>query len=441
MAGIDAAVGLQWGAGNPFHDFVLTDLYLPVMVDALNQSAVLQSMIPSTSERIAGKYIVYPMKTGRSIGGTTIYPEGDLPDPSHQGYGWQAFGWRDYYKRLKVTGKIMKAAQLDAAAYLDAIEPEIQGAMDDIVQDWNRMLHNDGSGRLCEVVSVSTNDITVKINSGLAGATTITTAPTTHIAVGQRIAAIAANGTHHRTTTVTAIVDDDTFTVASGTSIVTGDWIVLAANETTTNINDTAFRTEPMGIGGVFNDVGVLDGNGLASGQTGSQDRTGTSAVNFQGAVVAGNTWNQAVVLDNGGTPRPITERLLQQAVSDCERRNNANLDVVMSGYDAYNDYVQLLVPDKRFNNTLELAGGHKVLSFNGLGWVKDKHYYGNMIDFLALDQFRRYECESLGWMDMDGSIWSRLQNKDAYQATMVARFNLGVDLRERCGGRVVDLL
>lgn len=441
MAGIDAATGLEWGAGNPYFDFVLTDLYLPVMVDALNQSAVLQSMIPSTSERIAGKFIVHPIKVGRSIGGTTIYPEGDLPDPDHQKYGWYSFMWRDYYKRLKMTGKVMAAAKLDAAAYLDAVQPEIDGAMEDIVQDWNRMLHNDGSGRLCEVVSTSSDDVTVKINTGLAGATTITTDPTVHIAVGQRLAFIAANGTHHKTTTVTALVDADTFTVADDTSIVAGDWVCLAANETTTNINDTAFRTEPMGIGGIFNDVGVLDGNGASSGQTGSEDRTGTSAVNFQGATVAGNTWNQGVVLDNGGVPRPITEALMQQAVSDAERRNNANLEVVMSGYGAYNDYVQLLVPDKRFNNTQDLKGGHKALDFNGLGWVKDKHYWDNIVDFLALDQFHRYECEPLGWMDMDGSIWSRLGNKDAYQATMVARFNLGVDLRERCGARLIDLL
>jgi hypothetical protein len=322
----------------------------------------------------------------------------------------------------------------------------VNGAFDDIIVDQNRMLHNDGSGRLCVISNIdSAPTYTVAINSGIESSTTCGTAPTKFLEVGMRVMMVKPDQTIR--SVVTVVSKTDTTVELSGTPAAdaVGDWLVRASNVTGAVSNDTGFRAEPMGIGGIFSDIGVLDGNGLAlsaSGapQTGSEDMTGTSAVNFQGIVVDGNEFNQAVIGDNGGATRPISEALLQQVLSDAEEQNNANIDVLLSSYSTYNSYFNVLKGDKRFVNTLDLQGGHKVLTFNGVGWVKDRHAYGNRVYGLALDQFYNYEVVPLEWLDHDGLKFRKLTDKDDWGATLKTRYTVGVDVRQRCGFLLTDL-
>lgn len=449
MAGIGSsgAPGVQFATGDASHDNILTDFYLPRVADARNNSAVLFAMLPKTSNRISGKFVVFPVLTTRNLDGTnTIKPGGSLPDPASQGSDTYTFMPRHQYARIKIDGPTMAAAQTNGGAFLDVLDIEMNGIVDDIVIETNRMLHNDGSGRIAEITAINTDTLTLKVNDGIEAAANAGTDVLQHfIQDGQRVMACTDIDGSHRTTTFDSSYDKATATVdiasGDGSNVSVGDWLTRVSTDTAApgNSTNSGYRSEPMGIGGIIADGQVADGNGLASGQTGTDGNIGATGVGFQGITSVGNEFNQAVIIDNGGTSRPISERLMQTMVSDFEEENNGDVSLLMSSYGTYNSYVDLLIPDKRFNTT-ELHGGHKALDFNGIGWIKDRFCYGRRVYGLNMPMFNVYEMEPLHFLDFHGQKWDRLEDVDAYQCAMVARWTTGVDVRQRAGCLLADL-
>lgn len=443
--------GGQVYAGD-YHDHVVTDWYLPIFVDARNNSAVLWSLMPSTSENIAGKFVTYPVRKGRNEGISAVGHRGKIADPGAGSADQHTFMTRTVFARVLIDGETYDDARNNAAAYVDLVTFELEGLIDDIIQEQNRMLHSDGSGRLCEVVGEAALTVTVEINQDVEGSATCDTAPTRHIRPGMKLAFVEPDGTGLKHATVVTVPSDTTFTIDAitsgsgddtGATINAGDWVVHTAGVSTGYaLKDCAFRHEPMGFEGIMSDANIADGNGLAVGQTGADGDTTAGGVGFQGldATAAGNEFNQAVVRDNGGVKRAITEDLLQEAIWEAERRNNADIGLLLSNGGPYNDYVSTLVTDKRFNDTQDLKGGHKTLDFNGLPWVKDRSALDNRVKGIDMDQVRVYEKTPLSYVDWNGQKWKRLEDDEDYQLAMKYRCTVGTDVRQRIGFHLVDL-
>jgi hypothetical protein len=449
------ATGVQYASGQDFYDNILTDHYRNVVVDGRNNSTVLATKIPKNTEFVGGKFIGWPARTTRNTGVNSVRmaPGFKMPDPGFQGSEWFTMKPRHIYARCKVDGPTMTAARLDVDRYIDLIDTEIGGLTDDISVVENIMLHNDGTGRLAEVVSVVANtSVTLRVNQGIEGATTCTSPATMYLTPGMRVGFLAADGTTMAVFYILSVSGNVITTALTlggandTTGIVANDWVVRASttDAITSPEFSSGYKSEPMGLAGIFSDNNIPDGNGRASGQTGT-DYYGTTTTlwGFQGVDAASLSFNQAIVLDNGGVARPLTEALMQQAFSDVEERNGGAIDLMLSGFAARDTYVDLLLPSKRFNNTMELEGGHAALNFNGRAWVQDRHCYRNRVYFLGLRQggFTRYEVEPLNFLDFHGHKWDRTGfDDDAWQCAMVERFNYGVNVRDRCGALLVDI-
>lgn len=485
MAGIDSSSSpgatfdgftSGFGTASTYANHGLTNFYLPYIADARNNSSVLWNMIEKVQRTpTSGRFIVWPTRTTRNTGRGAIRPDGQLPDPGYQGMASCFTETRTYMGRIKIAGELLRRGKTDGGAFLP-IEPlEVEGQMDDVSVDFNRMIQNDGSGRLAEYASGSSTTFTLRINQSIEGAATCLTRPTLYLEVGDRVAfavpgtdalrAITGGVTGQNAVYVASIINSTDITLAltpggsainisTVTSLTAGDWIVRASADANSDARSSGRRSEIMGIEGIFGDTGVLDGLGTAglgaatswNQHTGTYDFTTTtlSSAGFQGnPATASFPWNQAVVLDNGGSgARAISEALLQQAFSDAEERNNAQIDLLYSSYATYNSYVALLTPDKRFNDTLELRGGHKLLSFNGVGWVKDRMAYANRVKGVNLGELCVFETEPLKPLNYMGvGVWERLQDKDSYWMGHVSSQNVGVrGVRQRVGFNLVDL-
>ncbi len=464
---IESAPGVQFLTTDPYQAHFMTNWFRPIISDARNNSSVLFTMIDKQApEKVSGRFIIWPVRFGRNRGRNAIGPGGFLPDPGSQGGNTYSMETRTYMARIKVEGEILRRGETNGGAFIDAVTLEMDGLVDDIRVDYGRILNNDGSGRIAEVASVGSADITVQVNQELEGASTMTPMADKYFEVGDRISFWNDSGSTNRPSNptgnlafyVVSVTGNNTIGIAltpggsainpttGMTGLAAGDWIVKASrHDTTLNQVSTGFRREQMGIGGIFHEDGVLDGNG-ASGtqQSGSNDYTTTSVVghSFQGiAATSANPYNRAVVLDSGGASRPISEELLQQAFSDAEERNNADIKLIHSAYPAYNRYSALLKPDKRYNDTTELKGGHTTLTFNGVPWIKDRFAYKNQVTMMDPDELSIFEVEPLRPLAPLGTPqWERLHDTDAYFTGYVDSWNLGVNVRERCGARLVDL-
>lgn len=476
-----AGQGVQFAVGQPYAEHFMTNFYLPMVADARNNSSVWYNMLRKVQkETTSGRYIVWPIRVGRNTGRGAIRPGGQLADPGSQGGATSFMETRTYHGRIKIEGEIFRRGKTNGGAFLEAQALEVEGQLDDIGVDCNRMAHNDGSGRLAQLVytaGASTTTATAQVNQDIEGAGSCPTKPTLWLEVGDRIGfyvaatdAMRATGTGQSGFYVISVPTANTFQIAltpGGAAInlntitnlnATGvsDWIVRFGTADLSPPNAqkaSGGRNEPAGLAGIMSDAGVIDGNGiftpgagLFQQQSGANDylTTSVATAGFQGNLAtAVNPWNRAVVLDNGGSgARALSEALLQQSFSDAEEINNANIMLLLSAYGTYNSYVKLLTPDKRYNDTLELKGGHKMLSFNGVPWYKDRYCYGGRVYGLNLDAFTVMETEPLQPLTQAGiHVWERLKDYDAYWMGHIMSQNFAVtDVRQRCGFVLTEL-
>ena len=466
---VTANNGVAYGAtGSTYYDHLLTNYFLQMLPDARNNSNVLLSMIdkrPTTA--VSGKYIVFPVRFGRSTGLNNVGYGGYIPDPGSQSALTYSTITRKGMARIALDGDTIRHGKTNGGAYAEAMQIEMEGIIDDIMIDRARQVHNDGSGRIAEIktAGAATANLTLKVNSSIEGALTTRAAGTLdkYIEPGMRLAKFGnTGGTSTSWDGTNFVIIVDTVTTSGADVVITakstagtpitfstasavGEWIVRCSTGSTAaqDIKDTAYRREMMGIGGVFSDTGTLNGMvGSGSQQSAAESDIVSSTAFFQGISASTQAFNRAIVLDNGAAGnRPLTEELMQQAISDAEEINNANVELILSSFPTYNSYVKLLTPDKRYNNTLELAGGHKTLTFNGVGWVKDRFCYQNRVYFLALDQFHILETAPLqALVGGDVTTWERLDDLDKYWRGWTWEDNMIVEVRNRTGAVLTEL-
>lgn len=478
LSGIVEAPGVAFSdtATRSFATNIITNDFLPILADARNNSTVLWNTIKdATGFTISGRFCLWPLHVNRNTGHGSGRPGGQLSDPTSEGYRTYTSETRTKDARIKVEGEILRRARTNGGAFIEAVTTEMDSMMDNIAVSMNREIHGDGSGRLGMVRATSNSaggTIDVKWNSDIegaaslmSGATALLGKPTMYLEVGDRVAFMTSSGTLRALSSgenqngfyvlsITSTTITVEATLGSGTAVATnagwgtaptaGDWIVRAKSEIVTNSKSTGHMAEMMGYGGILSDADVYDGNGRGgSQQSGSNNYTAdANNAGFQGIASSGNTFNQGIVLDNGGSGlRPLTEALMQQSLSDAEEINNAEVDMIVMPYGTYNSYVKLLVPDKRFNNTTDLKGGHRTLDFNGIGIVKDRYCLPGRVMFLATGNVRRFTVQPLQPLAYEGvNTWERLDNYDAYWTGWVVSENIGSLVRNKAGALLTEL-
>lgn len=473
-AGIESSNGVVYAVGNPFYDNILTNYFLQNLPDALNKSTVLLDHIQKVPKAaVSGRYLIWPVNYGRNSGHSNVGFGSAIPDPGQRPSVTAGTMTRKQMARIALDGDTIRHGKTNGGAYYTATAQEMESILGSMSLDRARQVHNDGSGRIAEVsvlqVTAATS-MTIRVNSSIEGASTTRAAGTleNYFDVGMRIAFCSSagvvrtpTGTSQTGVYITAVTVSGSsvlidFSLTPGgtaitgtvlsTNVTVGDWIVTAATETATN-NDTGLRHELLGIGGIFSDIGTNDGIGLSGAQQSMVSYLVGGAASptnqFQGVACAANMWNQGIVIDNGGAGvRPISEALMQTTVSDAERINNANIEMMLSHQASYDAYVDLITRDKRYVNTTELKGGHTTLSFNGIPWVKDRHCYQNRVYFLGLDQIEIAVTQELQALQAeDVHVWERLPNLDKYWRGWVRDDQLIVKgVRNRCGAVLTEL-
>lgn len=500
MAVTESGLGLTWGTSEataPALHFLMTDYFGSRLHDARNNSAGILSVLLDSSQQMSGKFYREPVKFGRNPNGFNFVREGGkFPDPGSAKAREYFQRVRTQFHRFVVQGKLLRAARGDATRYVDPLSDLMADQMDDYLVDMARIMYSDGSGRICEMTTTGlpaatsgtltlrgNQDILTGHGSGASAATSAPDEPATHyIEAGGRYAMVSPTGATIRGYfTVTSIDSATTITaVAAGASsatnfnamgIAAGDYVVKCSNDDATaaaNIVNTAHRQEPVGLGGIFGVLGIFDGNGpgievgsaTPAAETslaysyGGTDYFGTDQHWFQGlpANSAAASWNgdlvfnQAIVSQNGGTPRTPSESLFQRFYSRIRDTNNAALDLIVSRSEVRDTYAETLVQDKRYNDTLVLKGGWDpaLVGPAGKPWVTDIRCQHNRAYLLALTDggWMQLVEEALGWATEQGAnVWQFLQDDDIYQARMVESMNFVVGVRNRCGGLILDLL
>lgn len=508
MAATDSGVGqLAWGATTsaaPYLHALMTDYFTPVIHNARNNQAAVLSLIPKDSRFFGGKFIIEPVEFGRNHKSfNAVGDDGRFPDPGVDKARIYAYRSRQQFGRFIIGGKLLRAAGYEPTRYVDPIQRTTKRWTEDYLVDKARQMWSDGSGRLAEVSVTpgagSPVQMTLRVNQDIAtgmGAPGASASgapdwpPTMYLAVGMRVAFVTSGGTFRCIGEVTSIDSSTLATfmfvlaIAAGADfnacgVVATDWIVKIGNATAgmTNalaLQDSAFKNEPMGLGGILGYAGVLDGHGpaaevgadltaaslesAAAGYTAytwsGTDAPGLTTKNFfQGLAALSTapgwegdlTFNQGLILHNSGSIRTPTENLIQRAYSALRKLNNARINVLVSSYELRDTFAETLLGEKRYVNTVDMKGGWDSMlpGPEGIPWVCDLWAPHNQLTGLSLEDggFLQYIIEPLSWATEEGAnIWQYLQDYDRYQARLVEDYNVGIGVRNRCGFRILDL-
>ena len=126
---------------------VLKTFYIGPVREQLNQGNVLLSNLERDTSRTAfrGKEAYIPLHTGRNVGVGARAESGTLPAAGNQGYTSSVWHMAYLYGRVALTGPAIAASQGSEGSFVELLDSEMKGLVQDVKNDCNRQLWHDGS--------------------------------------------------------------------------------------------------------------------------------------------------------------------------------------------------------------------------------------------------------------------------------------------------------
>lgn len=375
---------------------VLKEVYEPKLQKQLEDSTVALRRIEKSSEgiesEVGGRYVSFPIHTRRNSG-IGARNEGEaLPTPGQQGYAGARVGLKYLYGGVQLTGQTIELADKNYQAFVSVLDKEIEGLKDDLAKDQNRQVYGNASGVLATVASDGVNSITVEDAMYLQEdmMVDIYASDLTTVRVSNR-----------QLTSVDPDANTATYSGADASAtIVAGDVVVRTGN----------INREWIGFDSIISDTGTLY----------NIDPT-TEPV-----------W-KATVDDNSGVNRALSEGLLILN-ADRIRAKGSYPTAMFSNLGVRRAYFNLLSQQRQYVNTKTFEGG-----FTGLAFTTDKGEIPFVVDVdcpkntvygVNEKNLTLYRDADWAWMNRDGSMWSRVQGYDAYEARMFQYSELGAHRR-----------
>lgn len=356
---------------------VLKEDYLPPVREQLNnENPVIQKLVAKKQEA-TGKRFYVPLHYGRNNGVGYRAEGAALPTAGHQRYKESTGNVKYLYGSIEITGPTIKAMRNDKGAFIRAVESEMKGLTRDLKDQRARALFGDGTGRL------ATFD-----ENGTAG-NTLNVDKVKYFQVGMKIDIVTSGGVVSVGGREITAIDR-----ANNTITISGAGVTTAADDIAVLAGD--YNEEAMGLGGIMSPTLAL-----------------------QGIDPSVDTWWKATRIDNGGTPRALSQQLMRQSI-DLSELEGGSISMITASYGVRAAYEALLQNNVRIVNVMELEGGHKTLEYDGRPIAVDRYHESNRMYFLDMEELDLYQLSDFEWREDDkGAVLHPVPGYDKYQADM----------------------
>lgn len=380
---------------------ILKDLYLPPVVEQLNNEVLFLQRLEPRSQEIRGNQAVVPLHKTRS-GGIGSRGETDaLPAAGSQGYAKATFDLKQHYGRVRVTGLAMAKTQSEAGAFLQALKGELDGIRNDLKKDISRQTYGDGTA------AISTLGTTTAANVVVLDATQ------------------GPEAIRHGWLYIGMVVDLGTLanpvsraTARNITDInLAGPSITIDGAAVTTAPGEFVFRSGNAAASSVSNEM-----TGLRALVTDA----GTGTVGAIDSSAAGNSFWKNQIDTTGGA---LSKDAMTKAFNVVNIQGG-NVSLMVGSFGMQRALFNLLQAQVQYIEPLNLKGGFKALEYMGQPFVADLDAPFGKIYFLDERFLKVFSTEDWHFLDEDGHTLKWVSGFDAWEAVLARYMNLGISRR-----------
>lgn len=361
-------------------DAALKSYYLDVVAEQLNLGVnpFLAEIEKSTSD-VWGKDVrrlaVYGINGGIGAGDEA----GALPAAVGNNYKQMVSTLKNLYGTIEISDKAVRASATNAGAFVNLLTSEMESLVKASSFNFGRMLFGDGTGVLAKVVSVANGLITLD--------------STKMIAEGM----------------VVDFHDPD------------GDIISAATGRRVTMVDraQNVIRVSGSSLNSAYLPAGTL----VAVQGSYNKEITGLKAIfntakNLYGLQRSVNPWLKPYIKEEQGE---ITELAIQTAIDEIEEVSGSKVNFIICSWGVRRALQKLFAGNLRNFDTVELKGGYKAMSYNGIPIVADRFCDDGCMYLLNTDDFTLHQLCDWQWLEgEDGSVLRQVTGKPVYTATLV---------------------
>ena len=360
-------------------DSALKSVYLDAITTQLNDNVnPFLAAIEKSSNDVYGKEVrklaIYGMNGG--IGAGT--EDGELPHAAGNNYGQFVTTLKNLYGVIEISDKAIRASENNAGAFVNLLNAEMDGLIKASTFNLGRMLFGNGKGVVSTVLGVTDGVVIVdEVQNFIEGMPIDFRDASGNIIDGNR--------------RVQAVDNTNKLIMLSG------EPASLAKTPIGTLITvQGSYNNEITGLGTLFD----------------------YDNPTIYGLDKYNNSWLNPYILTEVGE---IDEMKIQSALDNIEANSGQAVNFIMCSWGVRRALLKMLSQNKRTVDTMELAGGFKALSYNGIPIVVDRFCPRGNMYLLNTNDFALHQLCDWQWLtDDDGKVLHQLPGKPVYSATLV---------------------
>jgi hypothetical protein len=370
-------------------------------VDAIPDATPLTAQLKRTRKfKPAADYLYFNVKleTGGPV--ANVSDSLALPRAGRPKRKQGRIGLAHTYTVVAMGGQSIALTDDTRNAFVSNLEDQLKDGMERVKIDLERQYNGDGSGILCLLETVAgapTYGVYKPVNETNGGPGTMYLIEDMDVAVIN-----PGTGAERGRATISSIDTDaeeiDLSAAVAGAAI--NDYLVLCNDVGATGVDqDNNYNAEAAGIKAVA--------------------KSGNSFENIDGAT--NRRWN-ATVMDNGGTARPVTEKLVRQLEARIKAKSGKKPNLLYSSEGISIELEDQLAGLRRFTGeSTTLPGGYE-----GVKIGKRTLLTGDMCvkgHLFALNTSAEVagmaDLAKMGYVDLDGAKLHRTEGRHAYRADL----------------------
>ena len=358
-------------------DSALKSFYLDAVSEQLNNNVnPFFAKIKQSTSDVWGKEVkklaIYGMNGG--IGAGT--EDGNLPEASSNNYAQMVSTLKNLYGTIEISDKAVRASENNSGAFVSLLNAEMDGLIKSSTFNFGRMLFGDGTGEIAKVTKIENGAVIVDSVKNLIEGMIIDFRSTDgEIVLGSK--KITFIDRVNKKVSVSGVIAD---------GVVPADSIVCVQG---------SFGNEITGLKAIFDT---------------EKDLYGLSRKT--------NAFLNPNTLKLSGA---ITENAMQKMLDDIEEKSGSAVDFIVCSWGVRRALQNLLSASNRNVNVMELAGGFKAMSYNGIPIVADRFCPEGTMYMLNTADFTLHQLCDWQWLEgEDGKVLKQIAGKPVYTATLV---------------------